>query len=76
MWPDLNLSLVLFKVRCPLGIIFDRGLKPKLSCSKHGSGEVNICLALFAFAVHDGSIVKDGTRAGSSQSLPQGGAGT
>ena len=76
MWPDLNLSFVLFEVGCPLGIIFDRGLKPKFSCSKHGSGEVNICLALFTFAIHDRPIVKDCTRTASSQSLPQGGAGT
>ena len=37
VWPNLDLSFVLFEVGCPLGIIFDRGLKPKLSRGKHGS---------------------------------------
>ena len=35
--PNLNLSFILFKVGCPLRVIFDRGLKPKLSRGKHGS---------------------------------------
>ena len=70
--PNLNLGFVLFKVGCPLRVIFNRGLEPKLVRSKHGSWKVDVGLALLTFSIHDWPIVKDCARTTSPQSLPQG----